>query len=513
MEEFRKTVSTIFVGSFNLNGSHLSPQESLRWLRTERRKGTTIGRKRWEDSACDTKSTGSSTSQCDHTTVGGAHDENERNFTSSSSAYDSDFVIISLQECPTAPSSAFNTGVKNKKYGFPLIRVLSSSCTSDAPVNKEMIDSVQRNIQSALSEEHHLLADIAMGEPPSSAIAGTIEQPRWYGYIRLLIFAKKEILEKIRMVALARDCPAIIPILAPAGRKADDSSSNYMYKAHRSPDKGGVCVFFPVFDLLVCSLHLCGTNAYKIPEAEFDAIRIKELNIIAEKCQQVIGQNRIDNIILCGDLNFRVEVSNDPKDKTKGGKDYQIVHDVIRQGNVEAIHTLFQKYDRLLCFLKILEKNQKLEKERKDVPVLDLLGTSTQPRNLLLNLRDVFEDYIMGHCMQQGDENVDNDMMMIYPTFPLQVNNMNCRTSCPSNSNEQRSTLLESWGDGPKYSDKRTPSWTDRILWSKTFLRHGYRVHVCGADHKVNSCSDHAPVYAILDRLGPTHKMNDQPHL
>jgi hypothetical protein len=502
MEEFRQTVSTIFVGSFNLNGSHLSPLESLRWLQTKRRSGQNR-----DCSFNDTKSvTATATATGSNCAIVNAHDHDRHNTSTDNgpSAYESDFVILSLQECPTAPPCtalcAFNR--TNNRNELPLIRVLSSSscrcCRHDrtfAAKTENNNDSVQRNIQAALSKEHRLVADIAMGEPPST---DTIK-PKWYGYIRLVIFAKQEILVKLRMIAHGRNCPAIIPILAPAGRKADDSSQ-YNYVRNRSPDKGGVCVFFPIFDLLVCSLHLCGTNTYNVPEAFFDAIRIKELNIVLEKCQETIGMNRITcNVVLCGDLNFRVEVLKDAKDKSRGGQDYQIVHDVMRRGDAEGIQKVFWKHDRLLRFLKLLEKHhhhqQELE-EQEDGQLLNLLGVNQ--RYLLLNLRDAFEEYMMGHHMQGGNVVGNEDKTIIYPTFPLQVVDMQCHTAMPStNFDGSCSAMLESW-DGPTYSDKRTPSWTDRILLSETFLRNGYRVKVCGADHKLDSRSDHAPVYAIF---------------
>mmetsp|Transcript_3919 Transcript_3919/g.7545 ORF Transcript_3919/g.7545 Transcript_3919/m.7545 type:complete len:164 (-) Transcript_3919:21-512(-) len=151
---------------------------------------------------------------------------------------------------------------------------------------------------------------------------------------------------------------------------------------------------------------------------------------------------------------------------------------------------MFWKYDRLIHFLKILERHQEY-RELDEYHVMNLLGV--KQRHLLLNLRDAFDQY-MGHL--QGTI-VGDDITIIYPTFPLVVDSQNDRTAMPSNADGSCSTFLESL-DGPKYSDKRTPSWTDRILLSETFLQSGYRVQVFGADHKINSNSDHAPVYAIF---------------
>jgi len=485
MEDLRQTVHNIFVGSFNLNGSSISALDSMRWLRTKRCSRPT-------KHCCETKSKDVNEGViCVNEYCNRYGSASNTYASTSSSAYESGLVILSLQECPTPPScnALHYFDDLNHRNELPLIRVFSpfACCLYDrtSTVENEK-DTIRKNIHAGLSEEHHLVTDIAMGEAPSEETA----KPRWYGYIRLLIFAKDEILKKLRTSARHEmGYPAIIPIFAPAGRKADDSS-NYKYQANRSPDKGAVCVFFPLFNLLVCSLHLCGTNAYNIPEAHFDAIRIKELNIIAEKCQKVIGMDRTCAVILCGDLNFRIEVMNGAKDKSRGGKDYQIVHGVLREGSVEAIQNMFWKYDRLIHFLKILERHQEY-RELDEYHVMNLLGV--KQRHLLLNLRDAFDQY-MGHL--QGTI-VGDDITIIYPTFPLVVDSQNDRTAMPSNADGSCSTFLESL-DGPKYSDKRTPSWTDRILLSETFLQSGYRVQVFGADHKINSNSDHAPVYAIF---------------
>ena len=409
-----QSITLIFAGSFNMNGVDISTSDASKWL--------------------------------------------QRKSKTHASAYDSDLVIISLQECPSAQSIEHNTSVLDN-HNAPIIQVMTSpSCRRDD-------DQVQMTIQTALSSQHILLADIAMGEnvSPSDSDAA---KPKWYGFIRLLVYAKQQGSERYTN---------LIPILAPAGRKAD-GIDEYNYIPHRSPDKGAVCLYISSLKLLICSVHLCGTNAYEIPEADFDAIRINELNVIAEECQKHIGDVEYHPII-CGDLNFRIEIHSNPKEKTKGGNDFQAVHAEINKENPIALQNLFRQRDRLFRLLQYLDGNCNIESV--DESTFCRLGEEART---LMEVRDTIELHI-------DSNGVDGDALF-NPTFTFEGKVVidPPKGSLPLTCASKVSRF---------YSKKRTPSWTDRILVSKMLLQKGWSLDVCGADYTVVS-SDHIPVFAVF---------------
>jgi len=406
------SLSSIFAGSFNMNGCNISSLDASKWLQQRSEKLP--------------------------------------------SAIDSDLVILSLQECPSAaPSTDHDT---TRTDCIPIIRVL----TSLSSIRVE--DKVQTTIHNALSPQHTLIADIAMGEPTSST-SDSEENPKWFGFVRLLIFAKHKVLESIDNFSTNKN---LIPILAPAGRKAD-GYNGYEYPPNRSPDKGGICLYISSMNLLICSLHLCGTNAYEIPEADFDSRRINELNIIAEECHKVIGNNAYDSII-CGDLNFRVEIHNNPEDKTRDGNDFQAVHAVIKEDHPTSLQHLFRNQDRLCRLLQYLEGNCNVD--AVDERTFSKLDEKAQ---ILMEVRDTIEMHI--------DNNGQNHDALFLPTFTF-VAAVDSRRGLPASIPRS-------------YSEKRTPSWTDRILVSKRLLQKGWSLDACCADHSVLS-SDHVPVSAAI---------------
>lgn len=503
---FQTAVSNFFVGSFNLNGSQLSPLDALQWLRTKR-------------SIPSHNGYGCKANKGHEESVVKGHAQ---------SAYDSDLVILSLQECPTHPhllpssnndnndSSIDGSHIiknQNELLLLPVIQIHTSGIHAADIMTNE--DSIQMNIQSALSKDHYLVADIAMGEPPSAAT----QIPRWYGFIRLLVFAKEKLYNHLQSISKQNgpaNRPAVIPIFAPAGRKADHFSSySCSYARNKSPDKGGVCVYIPSLELLICSLHLCGTNSYNIPEVEFDAFRINELKILEEKVQEVMRHEDVllsssYHVVLCGDLNFRVEMLSHARDKAKGGNDYQRVYGVLQQGDPVAIRTMFQEHDRLLCYMKYLQRDVTVIRTEKYEYEGSFFGPplhlQKNGNNLLLNnMTDVFVEY-MNQCRHGSMEEYGNDgsdEIIIYPTFPLPVVSLHSDDNGTTPSWPQSSSQQP-----PTYTDKRTPSWTDRILLSKDLLLANnaqstssscYKVQVCGADFRI-TCSDHAPIYALLER-------------
>ena len=411
------SISSIFAGSFNMNGVQISSLDASKWLQKERSKKLP-------------------------------------------SAIESDLVILSLQECPSAPSTDHDT---TRIDGIPIIRVLASLSTSSS-IRVE--DKVQTTIQKALASQHTLIADIAMGEPTSST-SDSEEDLKWYGFVRLLIFVKYNVLESIDHLFTNKN---LIPILAPAGRKAD-GCTGYEYPLNRSPDKGGICLYISSMNLLICSFHLCGTNAYEIPESDFDSIRINELNIIGEECYKVIGNNPYDSII-CGDLNFRVEVHNSPEDKTRGGNDFQAVHAVLKEDDPTTVQHLFRNQDRLFRLLQYLEGDRSVD--AVDERTFSKLDEKAQ---ILMEVRDTIEMHI--------DNNGKNDDALFHPTFTFETKAaIDSRRGLPASISRS-------------YSKKRTPAWTDRILVSKRLLQKGWSLDACCADHSVLS-SDHVPVFAGL---------------
>ena len=385
----------------------------------------------------------------------------------STTAFHSDLVIISLQECPTPPTENNRNFGDEATRGIPCIKTFTSS-------NSSADDKVQETLSSFLSSDHYLLADIAMGEPASPKGYG--KAIKWYGYIRLILFARRTLIDEI----YTRNGPYLIPIMAPAGRKTGDSSTQ-QYPQNRSPDKGGVCIAIPALSLLICSVHLCGTNSYNTPEAHFDAFRIYELNIIAEECQKVLACANTDNHyspangsciktyhpVICGDLNFRVEMFSNCEDKSRGGKDFKAVHDILGQGSFKSVRELFLSHDRLVQLMRYLYQDE--ENSRSGESPFTNLSESAKD---LLNVRDVFMEWYKEH---EGCE-------ILYPTFTFQMDG----------------NYLQKW----TYSDKRTPSWTDRILVCGSLLRNsfgttGQKLVCIGASFNVRT-SDHVPVFAAL---------------
>lgn len=413
MEQFHPS---LFIASFNMNGKGLSKNDALTWLH------------QINPSKCNSLS---------------------------------DLVIISLQECPSAPNSLHGETGEN----IPFIKTFSS-CHSTM-----VDDEIHETIKSSLSTQYLVLADIAMGEPPSPG--ETEESSRFYGYIRLIIFAKKDTVAHLNRFGKIHQSPLLIPILSPVGKKRPRPNIS-IYPRNRSPDKGAVCVAIPALNILICSMHLCGTNAY-LPEAHFDEIRFTELDIIAEDCETALSKYTPTGFdralsyfkpILVGDLNFRVEIFPNPEDKIRGGKDFKAVNDVLEEGNLDSVQKLFSSYDRLFQHLSYLEKEGKGFDRESDAGI-ELKQLPKRVKDLL-KVQDVFTQH-----------------NVTFPTFTFLVGE---GEHCISSSSQSTR----------KYSEKRTPSWPDRILISKV-LTEKYAIESCGAYHGITS-SDHVPIFAVCSQ-------------
>ena len=123
----------------------------------------------------------------------------------SSSINNADLIILSLQECPSFPNTANNSYQKGgiQRETIPCVSVLGPPITDDA--NED--DKLPSTIQKILSDDFSLIVDIAMGEGAGTVLVnrenclngpslessergnGQIVE-RWFGFIRLMIYAK-----------------------------------------------------------------------------------------------------------------------------------------------------------------------------------------------------------------------------------------------------------------------------------------------------------------------------------
>ena len=472
-KQYKDEISSLFVGSFNMNGNNISKIDAEKWL----------------------NKSASSKNKIDG-------DRKTSTLKNHTNAIDSDLVILSLQECPTAPCQDYYSSTDRYQ---PIVQIMTSSISS----TKQTKDQISSVIQSVLSKNHTLVADLAMGETPC-------QTSKWYGYIRLLVFAKRNVLHHIHPSPSSpkrcsttslegnemhhsnkRHCGTyhnasrnIIPILVPVGRKANDKPEHHpFYKQNQSPDKGAVCLYIPKLEWLICSMHLCGTNQYNVPEDHFDAIRVKEINTIAETCvttlrnAEVVDENTNYSTILCGDLNFRVEVYSEPKEKKRGGRDFQAVSNVLNlcqmsndKSDAIKLNSLFHDHDRLLKLLRFVRDNQ--DKKDDSLEVSPFSSLSSFGKNLM-NANDTIQLFA-----KSSDTSSILQYKVFFPSFTF-----------PKVPEDKQASNISSSMPHRKYADKRTPSWTDRILVNDLFLQLGWKIDSSYSNHDILS-SDHVPVSA-----------------
>lgn len=192
METMRKCeFSSIFMSTFNMNGKNLSQDDVEKWLLAEAAQE-------------------------------GERTNNETSITKSNNA---DLIILSLQECPTypLPSSSKATTPPLSCHTIPHISSMGppdSDMTRQDDTLPSMIQQVLNHKQWNKSKSHHhvLIADMAMGEAPATGEEETKSLPttipankkrkisntndvnsseetrkvdKWYGFIRLFVFAKQ----------------------------------------------------------------------------------------------------------------------------------------------------------------------------------------------------------------------------------------------------------------------------------------------------------------------------------
>jgi hypothetical protein len=173
-------------------------------------------------------------------------------------------------------------------------------------------------------------------------------------------------------------------------------------------------------------------NGYCCGQVQFDTIRVQQLQRIQRALQLASDGQHTSNspLILLGDLNFRVEIFKEREEKIRGGRDFKEVVTELKRSNT---YELFMHHDRLHMLLT----------HSHTLPCPSLLEGLTDG---------------MLEAFQRGRRH--------NPTFTY-----------PAYKPSPR-----------EYGDKRTPSWTDRVLW-RGF--HSYRTLTVNKDVV---CSDHEPI-------------------
>lgn len=351
-------------------------------------------------------------------------------------------------------------------------------------------------VLKVLGPEFRVVADVAMGEPagttelPSTSDAGnegstSTKSVEWHGFCRLIVIAHQTTLGQLT----ARAC------VVPCGCK-HSSGVGGDYPENSSPDKGAVAVLLTGSgsdSLLVVGAHLAATNSREFPEQHFDEMRLEHLEKIQLAATTLLtpAQSKVEavlasaaaadpsevpaegagasdssapaepkaglegsfptprmGLVVLGDLNFRVETSEDIADKARGGKEFTTV--VERLSSVEGKKQLFAQHERLHQHL-----------------------TGGAAPAMLHGCHDCMA------CLQNGD--------LPAPTFPFPLNAPHPR----------------------QYETRRAPSWTDRVLWRQLVrweAEDAAAMQTCEVLKQV-VCSDHEPVVVELQSdllLNPT---------
>lgn len=465
---------SLFATTFNLNGSLPSLADVRLWLQGQ----------------CNGN---------DITKEGGEHHQR----TSRCSASDADLVVISLQESPVATNAVSSTSGAGPERIEPMMFSAgmsgpSNNCTENKGGETEFLDK----IQSVLSKEHDLVADVSMGAKSCS------RKVEWHGYLRLLVYARgSEFVTELRRSSIG--------IAIAVGGKAMSRSNkilsnnappNYtQYHALGSPDKGAVCLVMPTLKMVAVCVHLAGTNKHGVAEVTFDRTRHKQLHVISRALDDTVqnigcSDENIDSWrkIIAGDLNFRVEVHDEAEHKCRGGEDWKAVADIVQGGgqddsgptcNQQRVAELFCCHDRLVQYLEKgpihLQTNHGKDGEDDD--------TLTHPK--LLNS---IVDLIHYKCFLGTNTSSKRDPQIIMPTFSFQAESHANDVISSDASDASKMSVVRR-----QYSDKRTPSWPDRILMSRELVEKGDNA---SSIVTVGSCpritlSDHCPVWSYAGCL------------
>ncbi|CAM9699290.1 unnamed protein product [Scytosiphon promiscuus] len=328
------------------------------------------------------------------------------------------------------------------------------------------------------------------------AVFKTVE---WYGTIRLLVYVKSGLYKDL----------SVRTVVIPAGDKPSvvaDAPSDYAKDT--SPDKGAVACYLEdlsrqsSFQLLLVNCHLYGTNKYGVREAVFDKYRMAQLHAIDLALQATLPIARTSPLVLLGDLNFRVELRSGAEDKTKGGNDFKGVREMAETVDPKVLLDLYDRADRLRPLLEGGsdeddggDRDSPFTKQRED----PCAGTSGEDQRVT-----AMPSFLVG--LTDGLKQSLAKGQAVRPTFTFKPGDT---SSTPR-----------------RYNDKRTPSWTDRILW------RGFTDDECHQlpdqqnpeDHYARQTtqhigdtssgnfaavqevitSDHEPVYCVLDLPPPS---------
>ena len=419
--------------------------------------------------------------------------------TSRCSASDADLVVISLQESPVAAgtTTTSSTSRKGPERTEPMLfsagmYTPSNNSAENTDGGAEFLD----NIQSVLSDQHDLVADVSMGAKPSTSC----DEPcgvKWHGYLRLLVYAcGSEFVTELRQTSIA----IAVAVGSKAMSRSNEVLSNNLsleysqYHALGSPDKGAVCLVMPTLKTVAVCAHLAGTNKYGVAERAFDLVRHKQLHIISRVLEDSIPNvgcvdENIDSWrIIAGDLNFRVEIHDKEEHKGRRGKDWRAVADIVQSGgqgdswpNQQRVVELFCCHDRLMQYLEhgpihLLANHNEDEEDDEMLALPNLLHSVV--------------DLIHYKCFLGTNTSIRRDPQIIMPTFSFQTES-DASEIIAGGGNVCRASRRP-------FSDKRTPSWPDRILMSRGLVENGENTSSVVA---VGSCpsitlSDHCPVWS-----------------
>eukprot|EP00903_Cladosiphon_okamuranus_P019298 g17739.t1 len=333
------------------------------------------------------------------------------------------------------------------------------------------------------------------GDADTDASGGAVfKTVEWYGTIRLLVFARKGLHKKL----------SVRTVVIPAGDKPSvvaDAPEDYAKDT--SPDKGAVACYLEdlssqsPLQLLLVNCHLYGTNKYGVQEAVFDKYRLAQLRAIDLALKAALPTATAAPLVLFGDLNFRVEMLSGAEDKVKGGNDFQEVRKLAETCDSEVLLGLYNRADRLRPLLEggkgEVRDSPFMATEKMDQPGTGhetTLANHERVPSLLEGLKDGLKASLL-----KGQA--------IRPTF----------TYKPGDTSSTRR----------RFNEKRTPSWTDRILWRG--FADGERDHSHSHSHLHQEqeqkgvpagelqqhsntifssvqeviSSDHEPVYCVLD--------------
>jgi len=383
-----------------------------------------------------------------------------KNYLIKNNATNASLICLAFQECGSAPRNPIpipsNLIASPRLPDSPANGFSSSEFVRSKESENAVNDKFLSTISDGIGGGYDLIADVALGESPTFGkieIRGTMTE--WYGYIRLIVYLKssdgsKDISGASQQKQRQRQRLSIKSVVSPVGEKM--SAFNLTnYREGKSVDKGAVGIYIEEYDLSILSLHLMGTNVYKVAENVFDEERKKQMLIIEDSFDKVLGGAVFEKSkkIIMGDFNFRCEMYTREEDKTKGGNDWVSVVKEVERGKLDpnALRTLFDKYERLSRWMKDTDDDPLKAKFIKTCN--DVIG---MPK-----------------------------FQLISPTFTFKIG-----------SDEEQSLQIEK-GEGRRYAEKRTPSWTDRILASKG----DFEILAAGKCEDV-VISDHEPVFCLM---------------